>query len=157
MLIIRPFNDTQRDFDQMVLCYKIGFPEGHNRYSLKREARDFGGTIMVAEKDEQIVGVVIGRTMRNIAKLSALSVIPGVQTICSLELIYGLSNQFIKLGYQNAVATTKRRSVAKLAKMIGASIRYDANHFYDNDGRHVLEMDITSFVRLQQIIVNRRK
>ena len=156
MLQIRPFNDSQRDFDRMVQCYQIGFPGGHNRYSLKREARDFGGTIMIAEENERIIGVIIGRTLQNTAKLGALSVIPGVQSTCSLQLIQALAQQFVSLDYRNAIATTKRRSVARLAQMVSASIRFDPNHFYDNDGRHVMEMDIASFVRLQQIIAKRR-
>lgn len=52
-----------RYFNGMVDCYRCGFPQGHNRYTLARLARFQGDSIFLAINHRgQVVGVLIGIT-----------------------------------------------------------------------------------------------
>ena len=50
-IIIRDF--CPQDFEAMAECYRAGFPQGHNRYTLSRLARFQKDTIIARSRNDR--------------------------------------------------------------------------------------------------------
>jgi len=64
-----------------------------------------------------------------------------------------LATRFKSLGFQNAFATTSRRSVLKLAQAIGAvNITEEENFYFDGKNRWVIEAAADSLPKLTRFL-----
>lgn len=151
---IRDF--SPKDFEGFVDCYRTGFPEGHNRYSLSRLVRFQKETILIAEHQEKIVGVIVGITSAREAWLTGLSVLPNNShnfSRCSMRLIQALGSRLVALGFHHAFATTGRRSVNSLATTIQAElVDVDPNFYFDNQPRWIYKADMSTLQRLHRML-----
>lgn len=155
-MIIRDFH--ARDFDALVDCYRTGFPQGHNRYTLSRLVRFQRDTILVAEEQGQLVGTIIGITSHKEAWLTGLSVLPTAPAFqhTSMRLMHGLGSRFIEVGFSHAFATTGRRSVHALARLINASlVSVESNFYYDGEQKGLYKADMASLKSLEGYINQR--
>jgi len=141
------------------MCYRAGFPEGHNRYSLSRLVRFQRDTILVAEDRKRIVGVLIGITSCREAWLTGLSVLPEQQyrfRRCSMQLLKALGRRLIELGFKEAFATTGRKSVSWLARAVGASLVAEEKNFYfDGRPRWIYRATPATMPKLQRLLTAR--
>ena len=163
-MVIRDFQAS--DFESTLNCYQRGFPEGHSRYSLARLLRWFAGkdpeqgSILVAEDQGRIVGVVIGITSHWRAWITGLTVLPESKYIfamCSLRLLAALGQRFLSLGFSQAYATTGRAKVRSLASMVGAElVGVEPNFFFDGQQRWIYRVDLKTFAKLIALL-DRRK
>ncbi len=144
------------DFDQLVDCYRIGFPKGHNRYSLSRLVRYQRDTVMVAEDQRKVIGVIIGITSYREAWLTGLSVLPSSepnQHRCSMHLLQSLGNRLLALGFDHAFATTQRRSINSLARIVKAElVSVDKSFYFDGQTRWVYRADMSDLRRLTRLL-----
>jgi len=154
MIKVVPF--LPKYFNDAVDCYRLGFPEGHNRYTLARLARFQRDTIFVALNDySDVVGVLIGVTSYCEAWFTALTVIPTVKHFqkCALLLARSVANRFIDLGFTKAHFTTKRRGVLKLAQRLQAvKIVEEPNYFFDGQDRYVITVNTDNLPPLVKLI-----
>jgi len=150
------------DFEQVARCYERGFPEGHNRYSLSRLIRWFEGegngqgTILVAEEEGVVVGVVIGISTHWRAWMTGLSVLPGHGGFLGLnfvKLLLSLAFRFATLGYTEAYATTARMNMKVLADRVGAELlREEQDFFFDGRSRWLYRVDLGYLSRFQHLL-----
>jgi len=143
-------------FDGAVDCYRFGFPEGHNRYTLARLARFQRDTMFVAlDEHQDVVGVLIGMTSYNEAWFTALAVMPTVSYFqkCALLLSQAVANRFVDLGFTEARFTTRRRGVIKLAQRVKAvSMMEEPNYYFDGQNRYVVTVNTGNLPLLVKLI-----
>ena len=144
-----------QDFEGLVDCYRQGFPRGHNRYTLSRLVRFQRDTILVAEKNTAIEGVIIGISSHREAWLTGLSVLPQLKlrmARVSMRLMHSLGERFVEVGFTQAFATTSRRSVSALAHRINATLLSEEPNFYfDGEVRSLYQADFTTLNNLNKL------
>lgn len=160
---IRDFQPA--DFQRVVLCYREGFPEGHNEYTLARLVRWFEGegerkgSILVAEDQGRVVGVIIGITTHWRAWMTGLAVLPERSyqfSLCSIRLLLALSLRLSALGYREAYATTGRSNVKSLADFLGAVlIGTEPDFFFNGQTRWIYRADFGTLQKLRLLLGRR--
>lgn len=153
-MIIRDFRP--HDFEGLVDCYQQGFPQGHNRYSLSRLVRFQRDSILVADRDRRVVGVIIGITSHREAWLTGLSVLPGTQSLrqkTSVRLMQALGGRLSELGFNEALASTARRSIKSLTERVGATlVSVETDFYFDGETRHLYRADMPVLNRLTALL-----
>lgn len=149
--------DFQREyFEGMVDCYRRGFPEGHNRYTLARLSRFQRDSIFLAVNElDQVIGVLIGITSAREAWFTALTLLPnaGNQGQIAFQLARMLSNRLIDLGFSEAFLTTERRSILRLVQRVGAPHIVEVpNCYFDGKKRWVVTVNHSNLPQLIKLI-----
>ena len=155
MIAIRDFRPA--DFEALVDCYRTGFPEGHNRYSLSRLCRFQRDSILVAEHRQRIVGVLIGITSSREAWMTGMSVLPESRYrygTVSMRLLAELGDRFLQMGFREALGTTNRGAMIGIAKACGAKlVSEEPNFYWDGREKLIFKAEPYSLVRLKLLIL----
>jgi len=143
-------------FEDMILCYQFGFPDGHNRYTLARLALFHKDTIFLAvNESSMVVGVLIGITSVREAWFTGLTLLPvtsGAQQLIA-RLAQVLSHRFIDLGFDQARLTTRRRSILRFVERVKApSIIEVPNCYHDDVNRWIATVNMSNLPLLTRLI-----
>ncbi|MCH7492031.1 hypothetical protein IID19_00355 [Patescibacteria group bacterium] len=150
--MIQIIDFRRNHFEGMVDCYRHGFPEGHNRYTLARLSKFQRDSIFLAVNDlNQVIGVLIGITSAREAWFTALTLLPNVGNPkqITFQLAYKLSNRLIELGFDEAFLTTERRSILRLVQRVEAPhIEEIPNCYFDGKKRWVVTVNHSNLPKL---------
>jgi len=149
-------NFRTRDFEGLVDCYRRGFPEGHNRYSLSRLCRFQRDSILIAEQRDLVVGVVIGITNIREAWMTGMSVLPESRYrygTVSMRLLVALGDRFLQMGFQEAFGTTNRGAMIGVAKACGAQlVSEEPDYYWDGREKLIFKAVPKALARLKALI-----